>query len=61
MPKYIIKERYTEQVQGVRTYEVEAASIEEAQNTLLPGRVVDDHVETSTITSTETFAIQLAQ
>lgn len=60
MARYIIKERYTEQVQGVRTYEVDADNIEEARITL-PDAVIEDRVETRTITATETFAIQLAQ
>jgi hypothetical protein len=60
MAKYIIKERYTEQVQGVRTYEVDADNIEEARITI-PDAVIEDCVETRTIMATETFAIQLAQ
>lgn len=60
MAKYIIKERYTEQVQGVRTYEVDADTIEEARITI-PDAMIEDRVETRTIMATETFAIQLAQ
>lgn len=60
MPKYIVKERYVEQVQGVRTYEVEADDIQAAHDTI-PDKVLTDQIETRDVVSTSTFAIQLAQ
>lgn len=60
MAKYIIKERYMEQVHGVRTYEVDADTIEEARITV-PDTVIEDHIETRAVVASEMFAIQLAQ
>lgn len=60
MAKYIVKEQYIERVRGVRTYELEASSIEEAQNSI-KGKEISDVVSTREVLASETFAIQLAQ